>query len=148
MTNSTNEETTTTGEATLQEVTTTMTVQRMAVEAAPASPKEEPAADTKKRESPDAQPNGQPEAKKITVESSNEKDSTEEELTVKDKPAEDAAKTSEEKSSKDTIEKAVDKEEEEEQQQQQHPWDENDKPKEAKKLDEAIEETKPVVVRQ
>ena len=118
-----------------------MTVE-VAAEAAPASPKEEPTADTKKRESPDAQPAGQPKAKKIIVESSKETESTEEEMNVKDKPSEVAEKPSEEKPIEDTIEKTVDKEEE------QDPVDENDKPKEAKKLDEAEEETKNVVVGQ
>jgi hypothetical protein len=133
-------------------VTTTTTVE-MAVEAAPVSPEGETAMDTKKRESPDTDPAGQPEAKKITIESSKEEDhceeedhSKEEEKALEEKPSEEADSSAENKTSEDTTENVVDKEED-----QDAPFDEkdeNDKPEAVKKLGEAAEEPKPVMVEQ
>jgi hypothetical protein len=141
--------TTTAGETTVEEVTTTTTTSvEVATEAAPVSPKGETAHDTKKRESPDAQPAGQPEAKKITIESSKEGEAIKEEekFVLEEKPSEEADKSAEKEQSEDTTENAVDKDEKEEAPSDEK--DENDKPLEAKKLDEAVEESKPVAVEQ
>lgn len=135
------------GTTTEEAIITTTTTVEMAVEAAPVSPEGETAMDTKKRESPDTDPAGQPEAKKITIESSKEEDhSKEEEKALEEKPSEEADSSAENKPSEDTPEKAVDKEEDHDAPLDEK--DENDKPEAVKKLGEAAEEPKPVMVEQ